>query len=158
MEINGLITRHFYLLFPLLGSAFSFPPPHIYVREPLLILQKLSPCDLLTRVFWGSIATFIPGEIVLGLCTVGGSQFVVDFLIQAHFIEIIYFLHWTVNSSKVEFILVHVLFFFFFLNYPGVSTVPRTKSAFRKCLTSLYYPEGDFRYMLDMKVFCKFYS
>ena len=51
---------------------------------------------------------------MLGLCTVGGSQFVVDFLIKAHFIEIIYFLHWTVNSSKVEFILVHVLFFFFF--------------------------------------------
>ena len=46
----------------------------------------------------------------------------------------------------------------FFLNYPGVSMVPRTKLAFRKCLTSLYYPEGDFRYMRDMKVFCKFYS
>ena len=46
---------------------------------------------------------------MLGLCTAGGSQFVVDFLITAHFIEIIYY---TVNSSKIEFILVHVLFFF----------------------------------------------
>ena len=36
--------------------------------------------------------------------------------------------------------------------------VPRTELAFRKCLTSLYYPEGDFRYLLDMKVSCKFYS
>lgn len=90
---------------------------------------------------------------MLGLCTSGGSQFVVDFLITAHFIEIIYY---TVNSSKIEFILVHVLFFFF--KYLGVSMVPRTKSAFRKWLTSLYYPEGDFRYLLDMKVSCKFYS
>lgn len=96
-----------YMLF-CLEVFFSFPPPHIYVRELLHILQNPGPCDVLTKALFGappppSLETRCWASVLVGNCN-SLSIFLFQHILQKSFVSPLD-CEQTASSSSIEFIL-----------------------------------------------------